>query len=459
MTAVAEKSHAVLGPSGWATWGNCPGSVPLSEGIVKQTSRYAKEGTAAHALLEHCLTTGADAETLIGERYEVEGESFAVDNEMADAVNSSIDIVRTLIKTEDGDVIFVEQSVPLTFMTGEPDAYGTADIVGLTEGGTVLVVADFKYGQGVQVYASELLPQEGAKRPNGQLSMYALGWLHQYGAVYEDITHVKLVVLQPRIEWVDEYTLPLEALRDMESVIREAAGQVELNKQVYAEGNDLDLIPGEKQCKFCNAKAICPALKAVVSTGLATIAEPSKVEHFEDLTLPKQASAVAVNPGVTGEKLAEFMRAVPLIEEAVKAARAEVERRLFAGEEVPGFYLGVGRKGRRQWADPEAALQELTKSGRLKVVEALERKPISPTTAEKLLKDRPKIWSKIAPQIVQPEGKPSVCREGVDTNPIYRIASDVSEFQNLDALTTDGSNIIEDMRGAAVKLDAAAMLD
>jgi hypothetical protein len=56
--AVAEKSHAVLGPSGWHTWGNCPGSVPLSDGIVKSASSYAKEGTAAHAVLEHCLTSG-----------------------------------------------------------------------------------------------------------------------------------------------------------------------------------------------------------------------------------------------------------------------------------------------------------------------------------------------------------------------------------------------------------------
>jgi hypothetical protein len=445
-TEVVDKKHAVLGPSGWHTWGSCPGSVPLSEGIVVPTSSYAKEGTAAHALLEHCLTTGDDAEAMLGHEYVIEGEAFAVDNEMADAVNSSVDVVRSLIKVEDGDILFVEQMVPLTFMTGEEDAEGTADVVGLTEGGTKLVVIDFKYGKGVQVYASDFAPDETAKKPNGQLGMYALGWLHKHGALYEDVTHAKLVVLQPRLEWVDEHDVTIEQLRDFEGAVREAAGQVELNQQVYSEGNELDLNPSEKACKFCKAKAICPALKAVVSDSMALVAEPSKAEEFADLTIPKQAAAVNVNPDVSNEKLAEFVRAIPLIEEAVKAARAEVERRLFAGQQVPGFYLGVGRKGKRQWVDSETALQELTRSGRLKMMEALERKPISPTTAEKLLKDRPKIWAKIAPFITQPEGKPSVCREGLDNNPVYQIVSDVSEFANLDALP-------------APVYDAAAMLD
>ena len=428
MTAVAEKEHAVLGPSGWHTWGNCPGSVPLSDGIVKQTSSYAKEGTAAHALLEQCLSENADAETKIGEEYEVEGEVFVVDQEMADAVNSTIDIVRSYL--DEGAILQVEQTVPLAFMTGEQGAEGTCDVAVIREGGTHLVIADFKYGKGVMVYASEPIPETTQMRPNGQLAMYALGWLQKYGIVYEEVTKVTLAVIQPRLEWHDEYTLPIEQLREFENVVREAAGAVELER--LSDTSELTLVPGEKQCKFCDAKAICPALKNHVSTSLAVIAEPSKVEDFADLTLPKQAAAVAVRPDISNEKLAEFMRAVSLIEEAIGAARAEVERRLFAGQDIPGFYLGVGRKGRRQWRDEDQALKELTKSGRLKMAEAQARKPISPTEAEKLLKDRPQIWAKIAPQIHQPEGKPSVCREG-DKNPRYQIVASEEDFADLDA--------------------------
>lgn len=426
---VAEKPHAVLGPSGWHTWGSCPGSVPLSEGLPNNVSSYAKEGTAAHQVLEMCLTEGKDAEDYLGTEIAVEGEVFVVDNDMADAVNSAIDIVKSY--ADEGSVLMVEQSVPLAFMTGEQDAEGTCDVSLITEKGTHLHIFDYKHGKGVMVYASEKALLDAPPMPNGQLAMYALGWLQKHGFPYEDVEKVTLHVLQPRLEWHDEYTLPVVELRNFEDVVRRAAGDVEMNRQVHLEGNDLDLNPSEKACKFCKARAHCPALRNQISTSLATIA--SNVSDFEDLTLPKQAAAVTVNEGVSSEKLAEFLRAVPLIEAAIEAVRAEVERRLFAGQDVPGFYLGVGRKGNRKWKNEETALKELTKSGRLKMAEAQAKKPISPAQAEKLLKkSKPKVWEKIEELFDQSDGKPSVCKVG-DKNEPYKIASDVSDFENLDA--------------------------
>jgi hypothetical protein len=471
MIEVDEKQHAILSPSGWQTWGNCPGSVPLAEGIHVPASSYAKEGTAAHALLERCLNEHADAETFIGETYTVEGEVFTVDQEMADAINSSMDIIAGYL--DNSAVLQTEQVVPLAFMTGEENAEGTCDNAIICEGGKHLVIIDFKYGKGVMVYASDFLPSpEVGKRPNGQLAMYALGWLQKNGLIYDEIEKVTLVVLQPRLEHVDEYTLPIDQLREFETVVREAAGAVEMERLAQQSGDDLTLVVGDKQCKFCNAKGICPALKSHVSTSLATIAEPSKVEHFEDLTLPKQAAAVQVDPDVSSEKLAEFGRAIDLIEEAIKAARAEIERRLFAGLEVPGFYLGVGRKGPRSWTNKDVALKELTKSGRLSMADATEKVPISPTAAEKLLKARPKIWASLQPFIDRSEGKAKVCREGVDKNPPYQIASAVEDFGDVDApkITTskstvegsglfveasDGSHVVipsKDCRGPIMKL-------
>jgi hypothetical protein len=427
-----EKPHAELGPSGWATWGNCPGSIALGEGIPRKSSQYAREGTAAHTLLERCLLEGCDAEDLLGAEIVVEGEVFVVDMDMADAINTSVTDVRSHIDTTKGDILHVEQTVPLQHMTGEEGAEGTCDVAGITDKGTTLVIADFKYGQGVMVYASEPTPDKGGVRPNGQLAMYADGWLAKHGFLYEEITKIKLVVLQPRMQWVDEYTLTREALDAfINDTVREAAGLVELNKQVRLEGGDLQLVPGYKQCKFCVAKGICPALRASTSTALATVAEPSNIDEFENLSLPKQAAAVVVNEGVTNERLAEFMRAIPLIEQAIDAARAETERRLFDGQEIPGFYLGVGRAGHRKWEDEELARKEITKSGRLKVADATVQKLKSPTQIEKLAKGT-KWWPKVAPMIKQEPGGPSVCVEG-DKNPRYQIASSVSEFENLDA--------------------------
>lgn len=425
MTYVEEKAHAVLGPSGWPTWGTCAGSVPLSEGIVDKGSIYADEGTAGHSLLETCVLEGFDAEDLLGKTYTVGTNTFTVGMEMADAVNTAIAYIKSEIDVDKGDILMAEQSVPIGHLTGETGAEGTSDIVGITHGGKRMVIADFKYGKGVTVYASD---RDG--NPNGQLAMYALGALEKFGLIYDDIETVLLMVLQPRKDHFDMVELTIDELRAFGEEVTLAAGRVELNKQVYLEGNELDLVPGEKQCKFCKAKAICPALKAEVSKSLATISTASDPAEFEDLSLSKKASSVSIGDHTDPMKLAEFMRAAPLIEEAIKAVRAEVERRLFAGDVVPGYKLVEGKKGNRQWADKDEAAKELTKGGRLKSDQAFEKTPISPTKAEKLLKDRPKIWSKIAPLIIQPDGRPSVAPES-DKRPAYQIASALEDFADL----------------------------
>lgn len=466
---VSEKPHARLGASGWHTWGTCPGSDPLSEGIPSSSSSYAKEGTAAHALLEKCLDAQSflDAEEYLGEEIIVEGEVFVVDQDMADAVNSTIDIVRSYMN--DGLVLAVEQMVPLAHLTGEEDALGTCDIAIVSDKGTTLTIADFKYGQGVMVYASEkdkfyYDPQEpevpGDPMPNGQLAMYASGWLEQNGFMYEDITKVRLVIIQPRMEWHDEYEITIEQLREFEDTVREAAGRVELERHEHLTGGaELTLVPGEKQCKFCKAKGICPALRNTATKALTAIANPSDVAEFEDLTLPKKAAAVTVNEGVTNERLAEFMRAVPLIEEAIDAAQKEMLRRLMNGQEVPGFYLGQGRAGARKWVNEETARKELTKSGRLKVSEATVAKVRSPTEIEKVAKST-RWWAKVAPLIEQKPGGPKVCKEG-DSNARFQIASSVEEFVNLDApetiarvydAKTGNATIVETDRGRDIVL-------
>jgi hypothetical protein len=432
---VQDRAHARLGASGWSTWGVCPGSDPLGEGLSNTSSSYAKEGTAAHALLEACLVGEVDAETLLGEEIIVEGEVFTVDNDMADAVNSAIDIIKSY---HDGGTMLIEQMVPIDHLTGEEGAEGPADVAIVSRDGTLLTIVDYKHGQGVMVYADEQITIEqaaaGAKhQPNGQLAMYASGWLHANGFMYEDVEKVRLVVIQPRMEWHDEYEITVDQLRAFEDVVREAAGRVELERQAQLEGGaDLTLVPGEKQCKFCKAKGICPALRNSIGPALATVADPSKIDEFEDLSLPKKAAAVIVNEGVTNERLAEFLRAIPLIEQAIEAAGTEALRRLTAGLEIPGFYLGQGRAGRRAWSNEEQARKELTKSGRLKVADATVAKVKSPTQIEKLA-SKTRWWPKVAPLIVQPPGGPKVCQVGVDRNATYKIASDVSEFENLDA--------------------------
>lgn len=420
MNVVAEKKHAKLGPSGWDWWSRCPGAPALVElhQLPNKTSVYAAEGSVAHEIADKVLSGEiASAEDEVGKTYHCEGFDFVVDMEMADYVTDYVNVVHSFINVDEGDILMPEQRVPIGHLTGETDAEGTSDCVGITNGGTRLVVIDLKYGRGVSVSARE----------NGQARMYALGALEMYEMIYEDIAEVEMVIVMPRIEeGVTSEILTVEQLREFADEVAIAAGRVDQNYQVDADA--LDLRPGEKQCKFCNAKGLCPALKAEVtqSLGLVTVSDPSE---FEDLSLPKQASSATIDDRTPVEKLAEILRAEPLIEAFLAGARAEVERRLFAGEEVPGYYLGEGKKGHRKWIDEATVEEELKK--RIGAKDTYVKKVISPTEAEKKFKGKPRTWAKIAPLITQSPGKPSVCKEG-DKNLPYQLPSP-ADFDDLTA--------------------------
>lgn len=401
MNKVQEKDHAELGPSSWDRWSNCPGSVALSRGQPNNTSIYAAEGSVAHEVADRVLREEiASAADVEGQVFQCDGYDIVVDEEMVEAVGTYVEYVRQLVPSE-GDILLPEQQVPIGHLTGETGATGTSDTIAIANGGKLLHVVDLKYGKGVRVNA------EG----NGQGRMYALGALHKFGSVYEDIEEVEIHICQPRLEeGFSSETLTIGELEEFKDQVELAAAAT----AIAGLGDIEHLVPGEKQCKFCPAAAVCPRIKEEMSKSMALVS-PVTADDFADLSLPKQAASIAVNPDATPEKLAEFLRAVPLIEAAITAVRAEAERRLFAGEQVPGFYLGVGRKGNRKWSDDVDIEVELKK--RLGA-QAFEKKVIGVPKAEKLFKSKPRTWAKIKDLIVQPEGKPSVCMEG-DKNPPY----------------------------------------
>ena len=132
------------------------------------------------------------------------------------------------------------------------------------------------------------------------------------------------------------------------------------------------------------------------------------------------------------------MEKIGLVEMTASAIRAEVERRLVAGVEVPGFKLVEGKRGNRAWVNPDEAELQL-KTMRLKVDEMYDLKLISPTTAEKLAKAGklgPRQWAKLQDQIGQAQGKPSVAPES-DKRPAISVAATADDF----AVIEDGSDM------------------
>jgi hypothetical protein len=441
-TEVEEKTHAVLGPSGAAAWSRCPGKIVLEEGEPDSAGYHAKWGTAGHELAAIMLEpyngatltsatieeiAGLNAESYLGRVFLVEGDEFEVCQDMATCVNDYIAHATDFL--DPGDLLLVEQALPIEHITGEKGATGTGDMVVLKVDAGEIVSIDLKTGKGVQVYA------EG----NEQCTMYADGARFEHDVVYGPFTRFRNVIIQPRIEHVDEEIVDLEDHERRVDALRVAALNVGTARELYdtlgqdngayPEQFEAFLTPGTKQCRFCKAKAKCPALEAEVSKGLENTA-PADRDDFPDLSLPKQASAaVGGVEEASSEKLSAAMRAADLIEAWLSAVRAEVDRRLLDGQEVPGYKLVMGKRSARFWTD-QTAVEERMQKARIKVDTMYSKKLISPTQAEKLVKSGDigkRIWADLAEFIDQKDGSPAVAPED-DPREVYNPVASADDF-------------------------------
>lgn len=414
--------HAVLSPSSAHRWIACPGSVALvaTAGAPDTGSASADEGTAAHEMAERILL-GADGILLIGQHAE-NGWRFTAD--MLEQVSKYVTLVRDLVASTNG-VLYVEQRVPIDHLTDEAGATGTADCV--IDAGDELIVVDLKYGRGVQVEAED----------NPQMVMYASGVLRRMreademiGLARAPFKQVRMIIAQPRLGHFPEWALPMATTADTrgfdfwESSIAAAARSC---------GNEnAPLLPGEKGCRWCPAKAACPALAAQVEEATGAL--------FEDLTAPEKPDDLT---GATD--LSRKMQLVGLVEDWCKAVRAETERRLLAGESVDGFKLVKGRQGPRKWADAAEAEAAL-KGMKLGVHEMYDLSLISPTTAEKRTAEYvggdgetrkpaigPRQWKKLEQLITRAEGGLSVAPAS-DKRPAVQVAAGDADFAPVDDL-------------------------
>lgn len=425
----------------------CPGKHVMERDTENTTSKHAAEGTAAHQVLTWALQDETPASAYIGRVIDVDGYSFEVDDDMAGHVQVCIDYTHD-VAGDDG-VIFADIRVNYSSYLGVPeaDAWGTADVI--VARGDELIVIDFKYGQGVEVSAGYSLfggfETSGAavRKPNSQMSLYALGALQAYQGLVADFERVRLVISQPRIKKApSEYDMTVAELEGWASATaRNAVLSCQTAGNAFGQVLDWDdkyLAPGEKQCKFCRAKATCSKLRnEIAETVFSGI--PATPEEFENLregvgakdTLESVLLCEKTQGHSAAEWLAACMSKVDLISDWCKAIQAETERRLFAGDSVPGYKLVQGKRGARQWSNVEDAEKTL-KSFRLKTEEMYDFKLISPTSAEKLAKAETigkRQWPKLQGLIVQSEGKPHVA-PATDPRPAIEVKPVVEDFDD-----------------------------
>lgn len=429
-----EEAHARLSPSGSKKWFACPGSITLEEPIPNVSSTYADDGTAMHEIAARCLTEHRPASKYIGEYVVVSLPHEPVrkvlfDEDMAELVQG---YVQTMYLKSNGRKYWVERRVNFSEFCGVPNQFGTADFISLDERDGELAVDDLKTGyKFVNVIR------------NSQLMCYALGALAMLRDEEDDdlagtgvkenafvfarrkgIKTIRLGIYQPRVDGHSEDTITLAELEAFAKTLREKAERVEDGKREHGvipienwNRIYLNQAPNDEECAFCRAMSTCPSAQRTLQEFM--------MDGFDEIISGEATKPADKLPEILNvrtdklrlELLNRLMKLAPFVEDMILAVRAETERVLLLGDELPDFGLAQGRKGNKKFIDPETVETMLNKQMRVPREHIYNFKLKSPTQLIELTKpaaegEKPilgdKQWNKIVACITQSDGKPSV---------------------------------------------------
>ena len=334
-------AHSVLGASSMHRWSACPGSVRLIATVpARAGSRYAEEGTDAHAYAAWCLDAGKRPHESHKTQKAISDRAFAITDELIEAVAVYYDYA--MDAQDDGDKLLIEQRFDLSSV--HPGCFGTADAVIWKPAEKLLIVVDYKHGAGIMV----------SPENNPQLMYYALGALIHSKLPAE---RVRMAIVQPRGNGdpIKEWEIDALDLLDFRMELKRYA--------VATEIRDAPLSPGD-HCRFCPAAAVCPAIKDRANALAKQVFAPATAYDPEKLKLALDSR--------------EYLKA--WLKSLDEFAYAEAE----AGRCPPGYKL-VDKRATRKWRDEGDTIEALQKAGMKDDVIFEPRSLKSPTQMEKVV--------------------------------------------------------------------------
>ncbi len=323
-------AHARLGPSDSSRWLNCPGSINFTRHYANESSAAADEGTVAHWVREQCLELGFDSYDFLGTRMTLNGVTWEVDDEMAEALVEGIDLIREV----DGPM-FVEKRLDLgRWMPGQ---FGTLDC-GIA-GKDVILISDLKYGRGVAVSAVK----------NTQQMIYALGFWDNIARHVTDAQRFRIVIDQPRNaagggEW--EVSLG-DLLAFGETLKEKASATLDENAPLCAS---------KAACTWCPA-ANMPGRQGGCPAHAKWQLDQIELD-FEDLDEAAASGTPWAPPpveGLTPERLVQISIAKSGLEKFLEYAHAKALQHIMDYGPTGGQKVVLGRRPPQKWRNADAA--------------------------------------------------------------------------------------------------------
>ena len=400
-------THSSFGPSSSAMWLNCAGSLIPNLMADDDAGYDAAYGTVAHDVTDQWRKANKKPKHLLGTTVFIErfsqwwGFFVDIDVDMLDHCQTCVDSVAL----EPGEH-FYERRVDFSNLTPIPNQRGTADCIILQPGaasrgarvGARLIVADWKFGTGVQVFAEE----------NTQGLLYAYGAFLEFDMDY-DILEIEIRIEQPRISHSDSWVIQRERLIEFAAWVKpraHAAWQLDAPRK-----------PGPTQCRWCKVRDTCAANAKLqfdlVASAFDDLDKPATVEELGEF---KTAASVGLfrQPADLATLTVDEMAAIYEYRGVVDAWWNALELRLRAiaddGGKVPGMKLVEGRSN-RHFINERKAAEHLIAHG----VPASEVRKVvtcSPAEAEGLLRKaghrRKDIPELLVGLVRRPPGKPTL---------------------------------------------------
>lgn len=373
------SQHAKLSPSGASKWLACTPSAQLEQQYPDSAGDAAREGTLAHSLGELLIALRTNritnkkyrAELAIIESNEFYNKAMF---EYADGYACYVLECLSAAQAHTKDAaLFIEQKLDLTRYI--PEGFGTGDAAIVAD--TVADIVDLKYGKGVPVSAPY----------NTQLSIYALGWLEEFGHLY-DIQTVRMHIYQPRLNNISVWEVPVHKL------YRWANTELKPLAALAFEGKG-DYVAG-KHCQFCRAKINC---RANAQLQLSIAADDFKDVEDVQLDTPEPAT-------ISDDALVRILDMAESVTSWINAVKEYALSQALSGKKWPGLKLVSGRSVRKV-TDKEAVAKLLIKEGfdRTKLYKPQELYGI--TELEKLA-GKKFVDDKLSPYIAKAPGAPTL---------------------------------------------------